>query len=578
MKVLFLMRHPGYVRNFESVLSELARRGHDVHLAFERQKLRWLADADPLEGLARHSDRITFIPAPRLGRTGWRKLATGVRACDDYLRYRQPEYANASKLRDRAERRLSPLPRRLVTLPGVPVSRTKGVLRAIERAVPVDPTLRKFIGEVAPDIVLVTPLVGLGSAQADYLKAARALGLPTGLCVASWDNLTNKGLIREHPDLVGVWNDAQRREAAELHDTPPDRIAVTGAHSYDHWFEWRSETPREQFCARVGLDPARPYILYLCSSPFIAPDEHPHVVRWLRQLRRRPEGELRDIGVLIRPHPQNADQWADADLSAFENVTVHPTAGADPVDVQRKAEYHDSIHHAALVVGVNTSAQIESAIMGRSVFTLLSPEFEDTQRGTLHFEHLAADEGGLLSLAESFEEHARQLATALRDPAAGAERGRAFVERFVRPFGLDEPGAPRMAAAIETTVERGARPAPSPGGLLTLLLRPVAYVLSGHKRTRRLLRRRVSRAARRASKRLRATLRHVIAGKRRLRPLIGALRPARNGPTAPEQVAQSRCRSTVPQRAADAPATEGAPSSTAELDDIQGHPATESRA
>lgn len=516
MKVLFLMRHPGYVRNFEAVLGELGRRGHDVHLIFDRQETPWLADTEPLEGLARHSsERLTSSRAPRLCPTGWRLLATGVRACDDYLRYRQPEYANAPKLRNRAERRLPPLLRPLITSPGLPVSRTQGALRAIERAIPADPTLRQFICELEPDILLVTPLVGLGSAQADYVKAARAMGLPTGLCVASWDNLTNKGLIREHPDLVGVWNHAQRQEAVELHETPPERIAVTGAHSYDHWFEWKPKTPREQFCARVGLDPARPYILYLCSSGFIAPDEYPHVCRWLGQLRGRPENELRDIGVLIRPHPQNADQWADADLSAFENVTVYPTAGADPVDVQRKAEYHDSIHHAALVVGVNTSAQIESAIIGRRVFTLLSPEFEDTQRGTLHFEHLAADEGGLLSLAESFDEHARQLATALREPAAGAARKRAFLERFVRPFGLDEPGAPRLAAAIETAVERGARPAPTDGGVLTLLLHPVAYALSGYLRTHRLLPPRLSGAARRASRRLGSTVRYVAAGNRR---------------------------------------------------------------
>ena len=36
---------------------------------------------------------------------------------------------------------------------------------------------------------MVTPLVGLGSAQADYLRAAKRLGILTAYPVLSWDNL-----------------------------------------------------------------------------------------------------------------------------------------------------------------------------------------------------------------------------------------------------------------------------------------------------------------------------------------------------------------------------------------------------
>jgi hypothetical protein len=62
--------------------------------------------------------------------------------------------------------------------------------------------------------------------------------------------------------------------------------------------------------------------------------------------------------------------------------------GANPLDEASRAQYHDSIYHSAAVVGVNTSALIESAIVGRAVYTVLAPEFRDTQEGTLHFHHL----------------------------------------------------------------------------------------------------------------------------------------------------------------------------------------------
>ena len=38
MKVLFIARHFTYFRNFESVIAELAERGHQVHLAADREE------------------------------------------------------------------------------------------------------------------------------------------------------------------------------------------------------------------------------------------------------------------------------------------------------------------------------------------------------------------------------------------------------------------------------------------------------------------------------------------------------------------------------------------------------------
>ena len=50
-----------------------------------------------------------------------------------------------------------------------------------------------FLQREAPDVMLVSPLVDCGSDQVDVIKAARACGVRTAVCVASWDNLTNKG-------------------------------------------------------------------------------------------------------------------------------------------------------------------------------------------------------------------------------------------------------------------------------------------------------------------------------------------------------------------------------------------------
>ena len=38
MTILFLTRHFSYLRNFESAIRELARRGHKIHLSADREE------------------------------------------------------------------------------------------------------------------------------------------------------------------------------------------------------------------------------------------------------------------------------------------------------------------------------------------------------------------------------------------------------------------------------------------------------------------------------------------------------------------------------------------------------------
>jgi hypothetical protein len=471
VKILFFMRSTIYVRNFESTLRLLAERGHDVQIVAEPH----LEESNDLVArLNREHPRITHTRPPLFPFSAWSYLGRELRRGIDYLRYLGPEYAGAPKLRGRAERTapdfvVAALERPLMDTPaGHAVLAT--VLRWCDRAIPRQPAIDAFIAENAPDLVLVTPLVEPGSPQAEYLRSARAAGVRTGLCVYSWDNLTNKGLIHDPLDVVTVWNEPMKREAIELHRVPAERVVVTGAAAYDHWFSWQPRSTREEFCARVGLRAGRPYLLYLCSSRFIAPNEVDFIRRWVTELRAG-SPILRDVGVLVRPHPQNTDQWETADLSDLEQVTVWPRAGANPVDVDSRAEYYDSIYHSAAVVGVNTSAQIESAIVGRGVYTVLAPEFRDTQAGTLHFQHLRYENGGLLNVAEDFPEHIAQLERAVQG-SHDAERCRRFVEAFVRPHGTGVASAPQLAAALEQTAARGPRP-PDRGPWWAPALRPL---------------------------------------------------------------------------------------------------------
>jgi hypothetical protein len=288
------------------------------------------------------------------------------------------------------------------------------------------------------------------------VKSARALGVPVGLCVASWDHLTTKGLIRVQPDLVSVWNQEQFAEAVEFHGTSRDRIVVTGAQPFDRWFR-RQPTPRAAFCSKVGLDPAKPFVLFVGSTASIsAPEaEVGFVRRWIEALRRVPA--LANVGVLVRPHPYNASHWRETDLANMPGVEVYPRS-ANPVNESDRQDYFDSLFHSETVVGVNTTAMIEAAIVGRTVHAVLADEFQDTQSGTLHFRYLLAENGGFLRVATSLDEHAAQLAETLANPAVGREACERFVRTFIRPHGTDVDATPVLVSALEKLAALGPRP------------------------------------------------------------------------------------------------------------------------
>ena len=509
MNVLFETQSPTFLRLFDGAIRELVERGHRVTLQI------WNADSveRPSAELASVADRIEVRRGRPRRHDSWAALATLLRETLDYVRYLDSRL-EAGYLRERRDR----LPRALGPLRGVERlgPRSMGVLLrvglALERAIPSAPAVERLLASAAPDVVVTTPLV-VRPDHTDVVKSARALGIPTALAVASWDHLTTKGLIREQPDRVLVWNQVQAREAVELHLYPPDRIRVTGAHSFDRWFEQEPSTTREGFCARAGLDPDRPFVLWAGSSRMIspAPVEHPFVLRWMEALRRAGDAEVADLGILVRPHPDNRDYWSALDVPPLENVALwRPHAEYAMVDADARREFFDSLFHCAAVVGINTSAMIEAAIVGRPVLTVRPEDFADTQGATLHFRYLLPENGGFLLAADGLGEHVAQLAEVLRAPEPGAALRARFVASFVRPQGEEVTGSVLLADAIEETAcQRPVGAADGPGTrLLRAAMRPAAAGLDPssaglRRRSSRALRRGVRRGRRVARRRLR---------------------------------------------------------------------------
>jgi hypothetical protein len=339
-----------------------------------------------------------------------------------------------------------------------------------------------------PDLVVLTPLVVLKTTQLDLGRAATELGIRNVFAAASWDHLSSKGILSYTPQQVFVWNETQRAEAARFHGVAAGSVVVTGSPVFDEWFGRQASTTREAFCQRVGLRPDRPIVLYVGSSLLEgSPSEAAFVDRWARHLRASGHPALRDCGILVRPHPRRGREWQDAAFAGIENIVCWPRAGELPVDVPSKSDYFDSLFHAAAVVGINSSAMIEAPIVGRPVHTVLLPEFQESQEGTVHFHYLLDGPNAVLRATRSFEDHACDLAASLEGRDSDPQRGERFVRAFVRPCGAGISATETFVAALEALAAQPA-PAPRRPPLWAYLLRPLLwpFARSAAARVRRL--------------------------------------------------------------------------------------------
>jgi len=476
-RVLLIVRNPGFLRYIETQIRTLCEQGDRVHIGIQEAPFN---DADGLLGILTQTypDLVVSHAPPRID--AWKQFSGDVRSALDYCRYLHPDYANAGLLRQRAEVKISPLGyavERFIRSVGLHksawgVSSVLNGLRMAHDAIPPDAGILEYIRSDAPDVVIVTSLVWPRSHQPEYVLAARSLRIQTAYIVNSWDNLSNKGDIKTIPDTIYVWNEQQRAEASRLHGAAPEQVVVTGAPLFDRWFGKAPTETRKAFCARVGLPDDRPYILYVCSSPRIAADDsEPAFVRsWLKKLRGKRTAASK-VNVLVRPHPHNAKPWRSVDLEDA-GTAIHPKDARWVVQEQQRDDYFNALFYCSAVMGINTSAMLEAAIVGAPTVTLENGSFQETQGGTLHFHYLT--QLGIVTSTDTIKTNIAALAEAVETAVEGRPPLPGVVT-FVRPHGVERQATP---IAVEALLSQAAKPAkPRGAGVAALAGRGLRRLL-----------------------------------------------------------------------------------------------------
>jgi FkbM family methyltransferase len=482
MKILFVVKQKKNVDTFLPTIRLLVDRGHHVALAVQE----WSDRRDDEYRAEIPSPLFSLVRCPMQRADDWSDTAWLLRSLRDCAHYQQPALKNAAKLQARTIHKLrEELSLRvdnaaaaavLREVPAAQMRRLESVFELAEEQLPSDPLHDQFLREQAPDLLLLSPLVHFGSAQADLVASARALGIPVTMLLYSWDNLSTKGCIHRVPDRMLVWNEAQRREAQALHGFPPERVTVVGAPRFDRFFDLRPRMSRSEFHEPLGLDAARPTLFYVCSSQLVSAAEIGFVRKWIGAIRGSTHAELRECNIVIRPHPDiplldASEPVEDARWPALRGAKGFlsrpfddPRAIVLRTSDRAQQGFFECIHHSAAVVGLNTTAELEAAIVGRPVFTIVAEDDADGQSSTLHFHYLLEEQGGCVRVARDLAQHADQLQAAIVSPPdeAGIRR---FAGVFLRPNGVDRAVAPQLADAIEHVLAADASGRTPPGGV-----------------------------------------------------------------------------------------------------------------
>jgi hypothetical protein len=455
MRIGIFHNAPYYLRSYQTALAALSDRGHHILLARPERY-----DSVKIPAALRKRRRVSTALYP-WARSDELERSIGIlRAARDFTRYAKPELRPAHANRQRAfERMLRSVIGKERSLSLVHEPPSLDVLEEddrlaldrffadLESLVPADAGLARFIQEHRLQAVISVSRVNIAAREVEIVKAAKSVGVPVGVVVYSWDNLSSKGLLHEQPDTVFVWNEVQAAEAERLHGIPASKIAITGAPRFDPFFKASPSATRAELLAELGLGAEHATILYLGSSSFVAPNEPDFVDNWLRALRASTNDALAGANVVVRPHPGTTDDpawstWGPADA----RVVVTPA-----IVRKRAQDLFDQITASDVVVALNTSAEIEAAIVGRPVLTVSAGDLAPGQEGTVHFGYLLLEQGGFVESASSLDRHFEQLAVAVEQDPHADERRR-FLETFVRPGGLDVAAGAVLADAIEALV------------------------------------------------------------------------------------------------------------------------------
>ena len=323
----------------------------------------------------------------------------------------------------------------------------------------------KLFADLKPDLVFNASHIH--GPQADLpLRVAHGMGIPTSTFIFSWDNLTSRSRVLVPYNDFMVWTEGIKRQFLDFYpEIDPDRVTITGTPQFDYHFDPRFQWSRETLCQRVGLDPARPFILFSTGRDVDFPEEHKIVQEVIHFLKTMPL-EVRPQ-LLVRTYIKGTSpaMLALAETMKNDPDVVFPTILWDKQWIMPLHEdlfvYTNLLRHTALGINAASTVSLELMIFNKPVINL---GFEPPGSNLPHWSRFArhidydhyrpvAASGGVM-VARSLDALQAMILRGLSQPDADQEAQCRFI-RGMFGYTLDGQSGRRVAETLIHLAQNG---------------------------------------------------------------------------------------------------------------------------
>jgi hypothetical protein len=215
-----------------------------------------------------------------------------------------------------------------------------------------------------------------GPREMALMEAARKSGLKTLVMIRSRDNLAAKIHHLPEADTYCVWAEVTRDFLLHLYpEIPAEKVIVTGSPQFDRHLNPQFRFSREEFFQQIGLDPARPLVVYTCATPELVEHEI-HIAQHLANAVR--DGKLaNNAQLLVRAHPRGFGSNYPILQQTYAGVAVYPQpssnaykSAAHEAEVVRLILQDEPMHLAMLAyqdvqVNISGTMMVDSAILDK---------------------------------------------------------------------------------------------------------------------------------------------------------------------------------------------------------------------
>jgi len=318
------------------------------------------------------------------------------------------------------------------------------------------PNLEKTLRDLNPDAILC---MGPHRFEEPAVVAkAKKMKIPVLAFITSWDNLSTKNRMVFEYDGFFVWSPQMKKELLHFYPSAISKpISVVGAPQFDVFFQEKYIMSREEFCKKNKLDYTKKIVLYALGSPNFLQEYHGAI----ELSRRISNEELRDVLLLVRPHPLFDKAELQSTFQQFlpTDVVLQNTSNprlALSKRSQNESQIYDWVNtfrHADIIVNLSSTVVVDGAIFDKPIVNLdFDPEpdkpnqrlVKDVNHRWTHFKTIA--ESGGVWLVNDTDELVAAIKTYLQTPYLHCEK-RQWIAEYVCGF-LDGKSGYRLGMAL----------------------------------------------------------------------------------------------------------------------------------